>query len=111
MKVMEATVRFYNYFQLKLSSTQRELPDHITTELEFLHYLTFRETEARQSGADPSSLLRAERDFLTRHLCKWVPRMQARLAKQETDPFFPALVHFAASFFEADRAYTAATAR
>jgi DMSO reductase family type II enzyme chaperone len=109
MKVMEEAIRFYNYFQLKLSSTQRELPDHITTELEFLHYLTFREAEARQGGADPSSLLRAERDFLARHLCKWVPRMQARLAKQKTDPFFPTLVHFAASFFEADRAYAAAT--
>ena len=110
MKVMEDATRFYNFFGLRLSPQMRELPDHITTELEFLHYLTFREAETRQAGLDPSSLLRAERDFLARHLCKWVPRLQARLAKQTTDPFFPALVHFAATFCERDRAYAAAAA-
>ena len=78
--------------------------------LEFLHYLTFREAEIRQRALDPSSLVRAERDFLGRHLCKWVPRLQARLAKQQAGPFFPALVRFAATFFELDRAYAAATA-
>ncbi len=108
MKVMEDATRFYNFFDLHLSPDMRELPDHITTELEFLHYLTYRETELRQQGGDPGSLLRAERDFLARHLCKWIPRLQARLAKQSAGPFFPALVHFAAEFFKADREYAAA---
>jgi DMSO reductase family type II enzyme chaperone len=110
MKIMEDATRFYNFFELHLSPEMRELPDHITTELEFLHYLTFRETEAHQRGNDPGSLLRAERDFLARHLCRWIPKMQARLGKQTTYPFFPALVGFAAGFFDADRAYAAAAA-
>jgi len=110
MKVMEDATRFYNFFHLRLSSQLRELPDHITTELEFLHYLTFREAEARQAESDPSSLLRAERDFLARHLCKWVPRLQAKLAKQHAAPFFPALVRLAAAFFTRDHAYAAAAA-
>jgi len=110
MKVMEDATRFYNFFQLRLAPQLRELPDHITTELEFLHYLAFREAEAREHGLDPSSLLRAERDFLTRHPCKWVPRLQARLAKQTTEPFFPALVGFALAFFERDHAYAASAA-
>ena len=110
MKNMEDATRFYNFFHLRLSPQMRELPDHITTELEFLHYLTFRETELRQQGQDPGSLLRAERDFLARHLCKWVPRMQARLAKQECLPFFPALVRFALAFFNADQQYATAEA-
>ncbi|HVO25648.1 MAG TPA: molecular chaperone TorD family protein [Candidatus Margulisiibacteriota bacterium] len=110
MKVMEDATRFYNFFGLRVSPQMRELPDHITAELEFLHYLTFREAEARQAGLDPSSLLRAERDFLARHLCKWVPRLQAKLVKQTTVPFYPALVRFAAAFFERDRAYAAAAA-
>jgi putative dimethyl sulfoxide reductase chaperone len=111
MKVMEDATRFYNFFELRLSPRLQELPDHITTELEFLHYLTFREAEARQQGLDVAPLLRAERDFLARHLCKWVPRMQARLAKQTTLPFFPALVSFAGAFFAADQAYAAAAAQ
>ncbi len=108
MKVMEDATRFYNYFGLRLAGELRELPDHITTELEFLHYLTFREAQVRGQGQDPSSLLRAERDFLARHLCRWVPRLQARLAKQDTLPFFPALVQLALEFFEADRGYASA---
>jgi DMSO reductase family type II enzyme chaperone len=105
MKVMEDATRFYNFFSLRVSPQLRELPDHITTELEFLHYLTFREAEARQHGLDPTPLLRAQRDFLARQLCKWVPRLYARLAKQTTLPFFPALVRFAIAFFERDQAY------
>lgn len=110
MKVMEDAVRFYNYFHLHLSPQMHELPDHITTELEFLHYLTFREVEARQTGGDTGSLLRAERDFLARHLCKWTPKLQARLSKQTTNSFFPALIRFAVTFFATDQAYAAAAA-
>ncbi len=110
MKTMEDATRFYNFFQLRISPHMHELPAHITTELEFLHYLTFREAEARQQGLDPASLLRAERDFLARHLCKWLPRLQARLSKQTTLPFFPALVRFATAFFASDQAYAAAAA-
>lgn len=110
MKVMEEAVRFYNYFGLHLSQEVRELPDHITTELEFLHYLTFREVEVRQQGGDPVPLLRAQRDFLARHLCKWVPKLRLRLIKQETNPFFLALVDFAVLFFSADEKYATVSA-
>jgi DMSO reductase family type II enzyme chaperone len=110
MKVMEDATRFYNFFGLRLSPDMRELPDHITTELEFMHYLTFREAEARQHGVDALPLLRAQRDFLARHLCRWVPQLQARLARQTTPPFFTALVQFVATFFVHDRQYAAAAA-
>lgn len=110
MKAMEDAVRFYNYFGLRTDPAVRELPDHIVTEIEFMHYLTFCEADLRGRGLDPSSCLRAERDFLERHLCKWTPRMLARLAKQETLPFFPALARLAVAAFDADRAYAAAAA-
>jgi DMSO reductase family type II enzyme chaperone len=108
MKVMEDATRFYNFFGLRLAPQIRELPDHITTELEFLHYLTFREVEACQHGLDASPLVRAERDFLARHLCKWLPKLAQRLTKQTTLPFFPALIRLAGTFFDADRRYAAA---
>jgi len=107
MKVMEDATRFYNFFALRLAPQIRELPDHITTELEFLHYLTFREADAREHGVDPGSLLRAERDFLARHLCRWVPQLRVRLAKQTTGAFYPALVCLAETYFAADHAHTA----
>lgn len=110
MKVMEDATRFYNFFGLRLSPETRELPDHVTTELEFMHYLTYREALARRDGDDPGALLRAERDFLARHLRKWLPRLAARLDKQSPGPFFRALVQFAAQFLEADHAHAAAGA-
>jgi DMSO reductase family type II enzyme chaperone len=111
MKVMEDATRFYNFFDLRTAPELRELPDHLTTELEFLHYLTFRETEARQQDGDVGSLLRAERDFLARHLCKWVPKMAGRVAKQQTRcVFFAALTAFAVRFVIADHAHAKACA-
>ena len=52
MKVMEEAVRFYDHFGLKLSPERREMPDQLATQLEFLHYLAFRQAEALQQGAD-----------------------------------------------------------
>ncbi len=110
MKVMEDAVRFYNFFGLHLSPEMNELPDHVTTQLEFLHYLTFREAETREQGGDPSSLLRAEQDFLERHPARWVPRLRERLEKQNGCRFFESLATFAVDFFEADRRWAAASA-
>ncbi|MBW2687830.1 MAG: molecular chaperone TorD family protein [Deltaproteobacteria bacterium] len=43
MKKMEEAVRFYNHFGLTTSEEQRELPDHLATQLEF-----FRRARSRQ---------------------------------------------------------------
>lgn len=110
MKVMEDATRFYNYFGLRLSADAHELPDHVTTELEFMHYLTYREALATEARSDVSSLRRAQRDFLARHLRRWMPRLEERLRKQSAPPFFVALVRFAVAFFEADHAHVTAAA-
>ncbi len=92
MKTMEETVRFYNYFGLSLSEGPRELPDHLATELEFLHFLAFHEARALQCGEDPGSYRRAQADFIERHPGRWVPKLRARLEQQEPMPFFLAVV-------------------
>jgi DMSO reductase family type II enzyme chaperone len=88
MKTMEEAVRFYNHFGLTLAEKPRELPDHLSTELEFLHFLAFREAEALQGGADPGPFRRAQRDFVARHPGRWVPRLRERLEQQDPMPFF-----------------------
>ena len=92
MKVMEETIRFYEHFGLETSQGQRELPDHLATELEFLHFLTFSEAEALETGADPEPFRRARRDFLGRHPGQWVPQLCQRLQKHEAQPFYAALI-------------------
>jgi len=102
MKTMEEALRFYNFFGLTLSEAPRELPDHLTTQLEFLHFLAFRGAEALDAGTDPGPWQRAERDFVARHPGRWVPELQKRLEKEEPMPFFRELVARLAAFLGAE---------
>jgi DMSO reductase family type II enzyme chaperone len=103
--LMEDLIRFYNYFGLHPSPRSRDMPDHITIELEFMHFLTFREVVALHHRQDRTSYLRAQRDFLERHLCAWVPRLGERLRRQEPHPFYAALTGLAEAFLAADLRY------
>ncbi|MGB8217772.1 MAG: molecular chaperone TorD family protein [Candidatus Methanoperedens sp.] len=76
---------FYNCFGLKMSQEngKREFPDHISAELEFLHFLTYNETLAK--GDELSGYLLAQKDFLERHLIQWVPGFCNKL---QNSPFY-----------------------
>lgn len=105
MRVMEEVVRFYNFFRLRLFQDKRILPDHITVELDFMAHLARREAAALQQQRDAESYWRAERDFLERHLAKWVPVLHQKLARQNPPPFFGAMVELADEFLRQDRNY------
>jgi len=104
MKTMEEAVRFYNHFGLTLSGEPRELPDHLVTQLEFLHYLAYREVEALQQEIDPGPYQRAQRDFIERHLGSWVPKLCQRLEKEEAAPYFKAVLENLAALLAWDHA-------
>jgi DMSO reductase family type II enzyme chaperone len=108
--VMQEVTRFYHHFGLSLDGESRELPDHITTELEFMHFLTFREVSALQREKDRGPYLRAQRDFLQRHLARWVPQVKVLAEKQRAFPFFLGLVGLTEAFLLADFAYVASLA-
>jgi DMSO reductase family type II enzyme chaperone len=110
---MEELVRFYNHFGLSVAEAQeREIPDHITTELEFMHYLTFKEVLALQRNEDPSAYAFAEIDFLDRHPAKWLPQLHKKAEKVTTASipnlcvpavdFYCGLVGLAANYCVAD---------
>jgi DMSO reductase family type II enzyme chaperone len=105
--VMEEVTRFYHHFGLSLGGESREMPDHITTELEFMHFLTFREVSALQGRKDRGPYLRAQRDFLQRHLARWVPQVMVLAKKQRAAPFFLGLVGLTEAFLLADLAHVA----
>jgi DMSO reductase family type II enzyme chaperone len=94
MKTMEEAVRFYNHFGLSMAESPRELPDHIMTQLEFLHFLAFR----------------AQRDFVSRHPGRWVPRLRERLDQNDPMPFFRELVARLGDFLAHDARHLVALA-
>ena len=102
MKVMEEAVRFYNHFGLHLGDEPRELPDHLLVELEFLHFLAFREADTLEGGEDPGPWRRAQRDFITRHIGAWVPKLRVKLADCDPPPYIAEVVRLLGLTLEAE---------
>jgi DMSO reductase family type II enzyme chaperone len=100
--VMEELTRFYNYFGLSVEQGAGELPDHISTELEFMHFLAFKELTAIAQQEDAAPYRRAQADFLQRQLVSWLPALQDRLAGLNPPPFYTALACLANARAQAD---------
>ncbi len=85
-EVMLEVSEFYNDFGLHMSQKEgkREFPDHICAELEFMHFLTFKEATGESSG----EYLLAQKDFLERHLIQWIPKFCSDLQDSESLPFY-----------------------
>lgn len=98
----EELIRFYNFFGLSLADGQQEEPDHLVTELEFLHYLSYQEAQLIATDESTDGLLRAQRDFIVRHLGVWVPAMKQKLVRKNAMPFFPALTELLVRFLRAE---------
>ncbi|MBI4753940.1 MAG: molecular chaperone TorD family protein [Betaproteobacteria bacterium] len=82
--ILEDLLRFYDFFDVELSETDREYPDHLVTELEFLAWLCLQEQGAQREGRDAEPFRCAARDFLTRHLAAWLPEFRRRLEATDT---------------------------
>jgi putative dimethyl sulfoxide reductase chaperone len=114
--VLRELILFYNHFGLSYAEgAQDERPDHICLEMEFLHYLTFKELQAVQAGSDPSGYRRAQRDFLERHPMFWMEKVSERLGQilerlpedacREAIVFYRELVNVTCRFLEQERSY------
>ncbi len=89
MHLMEELVRFYNFFGLTLSEQQeREFPDHLLNQMEFMHYLSYWEAKTLSTGDDVDSLRRGQRDFVGRHITRWIPLLGAKIFKAGGSPFY-----------------------
>lgn len=93
---------FYKHFGLAIEQQENnhELPDHISAELEFLHFLTFKEAQAREE-ADTELLtgyVLAQNDFLQRHLFPWVPDFADKIESLHPDSILAAWAQLSANF-------------
>jgi DMSO reductase family type II enzyme chaperone len=102
----EDVVRFYDYFGYVLDEKFSWQPDHLSLELEFMHYLCFRETE---EGADVLSYQLAQVDFAERHLLSWVPRFAAQVEKHAPGSLYARVVAALRDFIEEDFAWQMTT--
>ena len=85
LRDMEEVLRLYHHFGLSYKGGFR--PDHLQTELEFMHALTFGEATAE---GDVSTYRQGERDFLQYHLQELAGRVASGL-KGRGAPLYPEL--------------------
>jgi len=102
----EDLVRFYSYFNYKLEEKFAWAPDHLSVELEFMHFLCYREASA-ESGAASYQL--AQVDFAERHLVCWVPELAKSTARIAPDSIYLRVIYTIEQFLTADYAWQCGT--
>lgn len=104
----EEVMRFYDFFGYVLGERFAWQPDHLSVQLEFMHYLCFREAEA---GADAGALSfqLAQVDFTERHLARWVPQLAANVDRIAAGSLYGRVVRGVMEFITADLAWQAGT--
>lgn len=92
LRLLEELVRFYNFFGLTAEDAPaHERPDHLSAELDFMHFLCFQEAQCADDDETVDDYRRAQRDFLEHHLGKWAPLLRSRLQKHQSLPFYGAV--------------------
>ncbi len=98
---------FYNAFGLQLSQDIHERLDHLSVELEFIHYLAYKESYALlHDGKEKlQTVVDAEKKFVKEHLGRWVPLFAGMLKKKADYGFYKILADFTADWVGFEIAY------
>ncbi len=89
---------FYRHFGLAIAEEDCGLDDSIVAELEFMHFLTAKQAQGEEGMLDKAPYLRAQRDFLGRHLAIWLPALWTAVDAKLDQPFYKALSELASGF-------------
>lgn len=88
-----AVMAFYSSHGLVMDSEFRDLPDHIAVELEFMHYLIFKEIEALDASdfKTAADILESQDTFMNKFLRPWVDKFSGKTAEGAETAFYRAL--------------------
>ena len=100
--LFEELVRFYEFFGLGRGEGA-EMPDHLSVELEFMHYLTHLEDHVADRPDELASVRRAQHDFVVRHLSRLMRGLQSGFKSR--NPNCVELVEACTSFIDTELAY------
>ena len=81
---------FYKAFGLQVADGNKDRVDHITVELEFMHFLTFKEAFALKNGDHRNLKVcrEAQRKFLQDHLGQWTRAFQEQVNVNSNSSFY-----------------------
>lgn len=99
---------FYKAFDLQhADDVKRDKLDHLSIELEFLHYLTYKEAYAIENHGDEqlSICVSAEKKFMKGHLGKWTSYFTLLVNKHSKEGFYACSANFLKNFVELEWKY------
>jgi DMSO reductase family type II enzyme chaperone len=84
---------FYRAFGLDISDVERERCDHVSVELEFMHFLLYKQAYAVENHGDEKAqvCVDAQKKFLKDHVGKWVPLFAILFGRKAEEGFYHAL--------------------
>ncbi|MBD0305000.1 MAG: molecular chaperone TorD family protein, partial [Nitrospiraceae bacterium] len=105
--VMGDIAGFYKAFGVELSRDIHERMDHLSVELEFMHFLAYKESYARcHDGTEKTQIVvDAQKKFVKEHIGRWVPLFARMLVKKADTGFFRYMAEFTSDWIEFDAAY------
>src|SRR5579884_2636031 len=109
--VMGDIAGFYKAFGVELSRDIHERMDHLSVELEFMHFLAYKESYARcHDGMDKTQIVvDAQKKFVKNHIGRWVPLFCRMLARKADSGLFRFMADFTADWMDFDAAYLGVT--
>jgi TorA maturation chaperone TorD len=105
--VMGDIAGFYKAFGVELSRDIHERMDHLSVELEFMHFLAYKESYARcHDGMDKTQIVvDAQKKFVKEHIGRWVPLFAKMLMKKADSGLYRFVADFTDQLIEFDVAY------
>jgi DMSO reductase family type II enzyme chaperone len=99
--------RIYDYFGYRPFEYGGRSEDHLSAELGFMKVLTMREELAGSESVTSYALV--QRDFLERHMLRWLPSAAERVEACAKDTFYPRLFRQLVNFLTLDAQWRRAT--
>ena len=109
--VMGDIAGFYSAFGLQLSPDIHERLDHLSVELEFMHYLSYKESYAiLHDGSEKlKTVVEAEKKFVKEHIGRWVPLFSGMLKRKADYGFYKILADFTSDWMAFEIAFLGVT--
>ena len=98
-KLREDLVRFYEYFGYQLNDEFQWQMDHLSIQLEFMHFLIVGESQVEK---DKLSFQLGQLDFSKKHLMNWVPKLVKTIKVLSTNDIYSKIGIKLESFLDHD---------
>ena len=104
--------RSYLAAGLDFTKTYTDLPDHIATEMEFMHFLCSEESRLAATGnnSEAAKMKAMQREFHKNHIVPWVKDLADCILRSTTSPFYQATAEVLKDFAQSETDYLAEAA-